>query len=144
MERFGFIHEKLDIKILILFILSRLPGEVPPEVLGELCQCDDGIGYFDYSDCLAELVETEHITETETGYTITSTQDGSVVKFAFHEEDNSWSLDQDGKSIKFMTFIDDSHVKMLTPDGDFQTVELSQAGVYAYRQMVTGNYFAMK
>ena len=47
MERFGFIHEKLDIKILILFILSRLPGEVPPEVLGELCQCDDGIGYFD-------------------------------------------------------------------------------------------------
>ena len=71
MERFGFIHEKLDIKILILFILSRLPGEVPPEVLGELCQCDDGIGYFDYSDCLAELVETEHITETETGYTIT-------------------------------------------------------------------------
>ena len=80
----------------------------------------------------------------ETGYTITSTQDGSVVKFAFHEEDNSWSLDQDGKSIKFMTFIDDSHVKMLTPDGDFQTVELSQAGGYAYRQMVTGNYFAMK
>ena len=70
-ERFGFIHEKLDIKILILFILSRLPGEVEPEVLGELCQCDGGIGYFDYSDCLAELVETKHITETETGYTIT-------------------------------------------------------------------------
>lgn len=70
-ERFGFIHEKLDIKILILFILSRLPGEVPPEVLNELCQCDDGIGYFDYSDCLAELVETNHITETEYGYTIT-------------------------------------------------------------------------
>lgn len=71
MERFGFIHEKLDIKILILFILRRLPGEVDPETLGELCQCDDGIGYFDYSDCLAELVESGHITETATGYTIT-------------------------------------------------------------------------
>lgn len=71
MERFGFIHEALDIKILILFVLSRLPGEVEPETLRELCQCDGGIGYFDYADCLADLVETEHITETEMGYTIT-------------------------------------------------------------------------
>ena len=33
MARLGFIHEKLDIKILILFILRRLPGEVEPETL---------------------------------------------------------------------------------------------------------------
>ena len=38
MARLGFIHEKLDIKILILFILRRLPGEVEPETLCELCQ----------------------------------------------------------------------------------------------------------
>lgn len=71
MARYGFIHEKLDIKILILFILSRLTGEVEPDVLAELCQCDEGVGYFDYSDCLAELVETEHVKETEDGYVIT-------------------------------------------------------------------------
>ena len=72
MERFGFIHEKLDIKILILFLLRRLPGEVEPTTLGDLCtQCDSGIGYFDYSDCLAELVETEHIAESEEGFAIT-------------------------------------------------------------------------
>ena len=71
MERYGFIHEKLDIKILILYILSRLSGEVDPETLAELCRCDDGIGYFDYSDCLAELVETEHVKETEEGYSVT-------------------------------------------------------------------------
>ena len=71
MARLGFIHEKLDIKILILFILRRLPGEVEPETLCELCQCDGGIDYFDYSDCLSDLIETGHIKETPTGYTIT-------------------------------------------------------------------------
>ena len=69
MDQFGFIHEKLDIKILILFLLRRLPGDVEPSTLGDLCrQCDDGIGYFDYSDCLAELLETEHIVENEEGF----------------------------------------------------------------------------
>ena len=71
MDRLGFIHEKLDIKILILFILRRLPGVVEPEVLLELCQCDGGIGYFDYSDCLSELVDSEHIQKHEDGYSIT-------------------------------------------------------------------------
>ena len=78
-ERHGFIHEKLDIKILILFILRRLPGEVDPHTLAELSQCDEGVGYFEYTemglawvlDCLAELVESGHITESPSGYTIT-------------------------------------------------------------------------
>ena len=35
MGRLGFIHEKLDIKILILYILRRLPGTVDPETLAD-------------------------------------------------------------------------------------------------------------
>ena len=71
MPQHGMIHEKLDIKILILFILRRLPGVVEPETLLDLVQCDAGVGYFDYSDCLAELVATGHIDEVDGGYRIT-------------------------------------------------------------------------
>ena len=68
MERYGFIHEKLDIKILILFILRRLPGIVAPIDLQDFTQqCDEGFGYFEYSDCLAELIESGLVIEEETG-----------------------------------------------------------------------------
>lgn len=70
-ERFGFIHEKLDIKLLILFVLRRLPGTVDRNVLSDLVQCDGGVGYFDFSDCLSELVDTKQVEELPDGYRIT-------------------------------------------------------------------------
>lgn len=72
MDRLGFIHEKLDIKILILYILRRLPGYVNSSTLADLCQCDGGVGYFDYSDCLYELIDTGNVEENpELGFRIT-------------------------------------------------------------------------
>ena len=72
MDHHGFIHEKLDIKLLILFLLSRLPAPVDRGTLDELCQqCDDGVGYFDYSDCLGELMLSGHVAGEDEEYTIT-------------------------------------------------------------------------
>ena len=68
---FGFIHEKLEIKILILFVLRRLPEPVPIEVLTELVMCDDGISYFDFTQCVAELIETEHLYFKDDKYSLT-------------------------------------------------------------------------
>lgn len=65
MDNFGFIRDKTDIKILILFILHRLPKPVPAETLNELAFCDDAINYFDYKDCLAELVKTGNVFELD-------------------------------------------------------------------------------
>ena len=70
--RFGFIHEKIDIKILILFLLRRLPEPIPLDVLSELTlPCDDGISYFDFAECVAELVETEHLRLEDGKYSLT-------------------------------------------------------------------------
>ena len=71
MDRLGFIHEKLDIKILILFVLRRLPNPVSFEMLSELVLVDDGFDYFEYSQCLSELIETGHVERIENNYKIT-------------------------------------------------------------------------
>ena len=57
----GFIHDKLEIKFLILYIAARLIEPVPFDTLLDLTLCDDAIDYFDFSECLADLVKTEHL-----------------------------------------------------------------------------------
>lgn len=81
-NRFGFIREKLDIKILILFILKRLNAPVDFDKLSELTMCDDGISYFDFAECVDELVKTEHISFDGETYAITDKgeRNGSVTE----------------------------------------------------------------
>jgi hypothetical protein len=69
---FGFIHEKIEIKILILYILRHLPLPVEFNVLTELTMCDDGISYFDFTECVAELVKTEHVRLKGNKYSLTA------------------------------------------------------------------------
>lgn len=77
------------------------------------------------------------------GYNIKSENDGSIVRLDFNEDEKSWSVTSNGETHTFMTFVDDTHVKMVTPQGDYQIVELSQAGVFAYQQIATSNHFAL-
>ena len=69
---YGFIHEPMDIKLLILYVLRHLPAEIDAERLGDLVLIDGGINYFDYKDCLAGLVRTAQVEETEDGYRVTA------------------------------------------------------------------------
>lgn len=78
------------------------------------------------------------------GYTITNLKSMEIVRFDFSEADNSWSVTADGKTMKFMEFVDDCHVRMITPDGSFKNVELSQEGVYAYQHIAGLSQYAAR
>lgn len=68
----GFIHDKLEIKFLILYITARVIEPIPFDTVLDLTMCDDAIDYFDFSECLADLVRTEHLTLSGDGlYAIT-------------------------------------------------------------------------
>ena len=68
----GFIQDKLEIKFLILYIASRLMEPVPLAGMQELTMIDDGIDYFAFSECLNDLVTTEHLSLSDDGlYAIT-------------------------------------------------------------------------
>ena len=72
MARVGFIQDKLEIKFLILYIASRLIEPVPFEAMQELAMIDDGVDFFDFSECMSNLVSSDHLTLSEDGlYAIT-------------------------------------------------------------------------
>ena len=67
----GFIHDKLDIKFLILYLMARVAGPVDFTTLADLTFCDDGVEYFDFAESVAELVSTGHLAVEGDLYTIT-------------------------------------------------------------------------
>jgi len=68
------------------------------------------------------------------GYTITSENDGSVVRLDFDADQQTWSVElPDGNSLPFLTFVDDTHVAVPGLDGELMEVELTSAGVFNYQ-----------
>jgi len=81
-DELGLIREQLDIKILILYVLARLPVPIDRDALAEIVFCDGGVDYFSFSACLADLVATGHIAEEDGKYRITDQgrEDGAVME----------------------------------------------------------------
>lgn len=81
----------------------------------------------------------------EKGYTITDETNGTVTEFVYDKTDDSWSIEANGNMTKFMTFTDKNHVDMYLPGGETMNVEVSQAGVLAFKNIVeTSAYYANK
>lgn len=60
MARLGFIHGKLDIKMLTLYLLSRVAAPIDFATLTDLAMCDDGVDYFLFAEGVSELLESGH------------------------------------------------------------------------------------
>lgn len=67
----GFIHNKLDVKLLILYLTSRLAGPVDFPTLTDLSMCDDGVDYFQFAEAISELIQSGHLAQSGELYEIT-------------------------------------------------------------------------
>lgn len=63
MKRLGFIHDMMDVKVLILFVTARVSYPVTNNEIYELCYQDDCLSYFDVCTAVPEMVASGHLKE---------------------------------------------------------------------------------
>lgn len=83
MQRLGFIHDMLDVKVLILFVMARVNYPVDIQQIYELSYQDDCLSYFDVCTAVPEMVKSGHLKEVENAnYVITEKgkADGSLTE----------------------------------------------------------------
>ena len=71
MARTGFIQNELDLKLLVLYIMSRTAGPVTFLQLLDVALCDAGVDYFSLTEVVGHLVETGHLELNGEVYSIT-------------------------------------------------------------------------
>ena len=83
MQRHGFIHDMMDVKVLILFVTARSSYPMTEQEIYEVCYQDDCLSYFDVCTAIPEMVASGHLNKTEDGrYEITEKgkQDGALTE----------------------------------------------------------------
>lgn len=65
MRRLGFIHDMLDVKVLVLFVMARVSYPVNMQEIYELCYQDECLSYFDVCTAVPEMVKSGHLKELE-------------------------------------------------------------------------------
>ncbi len=65
MQRLGFIHDMLDVKVLVLFVTARANYPLTSQEIYELCYQDDCLSYFDVCTAIPEMVASGHLQEVD-------------------------------------------------------------------------------
>ena len=61
MEQRGYIHNMMDVKVLVLYIMSRVLYPVDLQKIYELAYQDDCLSYFDLAQAVPQMVESGHL-----------------------------------------------------------------------------------
>lgn len=83
MKRLGFIHDMLDVKVLILFVTARSSFPMTMQEVYEVCYQDECLSYFDVCTAIPEMVASGHLREVgQAKYEITEKgrQDGALTE----------------------------------------------------------------
>jgi len=65
MQRLGFIHDMMDVKVLVLFAASRSNYPLTSQEIYELCYQDDCLSYFDVCTAVPEMVKSGHLAKLD-------------------------------------------------------------------------------
>ena len=65
MQRLGFIHDMMDVKVLILYVAARSNYPMTAQELYELCYQDECLSYFDVCTAIPEMVQSGHLQQVE-------------------------------------------------------------------------------
>lgn len=65
MQRLGFIHDMMDVKVLVLYVMAKVSYPVTVQQIYELCYQDDCLSYFDVCTAVPEMVKSGHLQELE-------------------------------------------------------------------------------
>ena len=65
MKRLGFIHDMMDVKVLILYVAARSEYPMTMQEVYELCYQDECLSYFDVCTAIPEMVASGHLQQVD-------------------------------------------------------------------------------
>lgn len=138
MQRLGFIHDMMDVKVLILFVTARANYPMTVQELYEVCYQDDCLSYFDVCTAVPEMVQTGHLeqledervqitelgrstaelTEDSIAYTVKCSAENAVTRFNRQLRRNSFVktqiLPKEEGQVSVLMSLDDEKGKLMT------------------------------
>ena len=159
MNRLGFIHDMMDVKVLILFVAARSGYAMTTQEVYELCYQDDCLSYFDICTAIPEMVKSGHLrqvdeeryeitekgrhdgalTEDSIAFTVKQRAENAVARFNRQLRRSSFvktqTVPRDNGEFSVVMALDDDH-------GNLMTLELAAPN---QRQAIRlGRLFEMK
>ena len=65
MQRLGFIHDMMDVKVLVLFVAAHSNYPLTMQETYELCYQDECLSYFDVCTAIPEMIASGHLEKVE-------------------------------------------------------------------------------